>query len=53
MSADGGLGLGLNVRGDYSIDDNWFIDPGFTFVFPSSNNGSDFIYGLLFFIPSL
>ncbi len=37
MSADAGTGIGLNVRGDYTIDDNWSISPGFTFVFPSSN----------------
>ncbi len=39
MSVTGDLGLGLNIRGDYSIDDNWCIDPGFTFVFPSSKYG--------------
>ncbi len=44
MSVDGGTGVGLNIRGDYSIDDNWFIDPGFTFVFPSSKSGYGYDY---------
>jgi len=35
-SIDGGMGVGLNLRGEYEINEDWSITPGFTFVFPSS-----------------
>lgn len=39
-SADGGMNLGLNVRGNYNINDQWSISPGFTFMLPSSSKYS-------------
>ncbi len=38
MSVGQQTGVGINVRGDYSIGDKWSVTPGFTFVFSSSNS---------------
>ncbi|MGQ1785381.1 MULTISPECIES: outer membrane beta-barrel protein [unclassified Saccharicrinis] len=35
-AVDGGMGIGINIRGEYEFNEDWSVSPGFTFVFPSS-----------------
>ena len=35
------LGVGVSLRGDYAIDDQWAVAPDFTFFFPGSPEGLD------------
>ncbi|MFO8002105.1 MAG: outer membrane beta-barrel protein [Marinilabilia sp.] len=38
------LGIGVNLRGDYGINESWSVAPGFTFFFPSGPEGVDVTY---------
>ncbi len=35
------MGIGVSLRGDYAINDQWAVAPDFTFFFPGSPEGID------------